>query len=105
MAAEAITAAAWTDPSYSYATNYISDLGVRECGTKFQTLARDCLRTDQSTLAQSAERTGYASPYAFAAAFRRHHGEAPGQWRQQQLERCARSEDGTGATGDGVRFV
>ncbi|WP_406101282.1 DUF998 domain-containing protein [Streptomyces sp. NBC_01003] len=36
VAAEAITAAAWTDPSYSYATNYISDLGVPECGTKFQ---------------------------------------------------------------------
>ncbi|WP_406101278.1 AraC family transcriptional regulator [Streptomyces sp. NBC_01003] len=69
------------------------------------TLARDYLRTDQSTLAQVAERTGYASPYAFAAAFRRHHGEPPGQWRQQQLERYAGSEDGTGAAGDGVHFV
>jgi AraC-like DNA-binding protein len=27
---------------------------------------------------------GYGSPYAFAAAFRRHHGIAPGAWRQQQ---------------------
>jgi hypothetical membrane protein len=33
---EAITAAAWTDPPYDYATNYISDLGVPECGTRFQ---------------------------------------------------------------------
>jgi hypothetical membrane protein len=34
--AEAVTAAAWNDPPYSYATNYISDLGVPDCGTKFQ---------------------------------------------------------------------
>ena len=27
------------------------------------------------------------SPYAFAAAFRRHHGRPPGQWRQQELDR------------------
>jgi hypothetical membrane protein len=33
---EAVTAAAWTDPPYSYATNYISDLGVPDCGTQFQ---------------------------------------------------------------------
>jgi AraC-like DNA-binding protein len=34
-----------------------------------------------------AARTGYASPYAFAAAFRRHHGQPPGQWRQRELDR------------------
>lgn len=33
--AEAVVAAAWTDPPYSYATNYISDLGVPDC-TEFQ---------------------------------------------------------------------
>ncbi|MFI9052400.1 DUF998 domain-containing protein [Streptomyces sp. NPDC053427] len=33
---EAIAAAAWTDPPYSYAANYISDLGVPDCGTTFQ---------------------------------------------------------------------
>ena len=49
------------------------------------TLARDHLRTGELTLAQIAARTGYASPYAFAAAFRRHHGRPPGQWRQQEL--------------------
>lgn len=53
------------------------------------TLARDQLRTGESTLAQIAARTGYASPYAFAAAFRRHHGRAPGQWRRQELDRAA----------------
>jgi hypothetical membrane protein len=36
LIAEAVTAAAWTDPRYSYATNYISDLGVPDCGTQFQ---------------------------------------------------------------------
>ena len=34
--AEAITASAWTNPRYDYATNYISDLGVPDCGTQFQ---------------------------------------------------------------------
>ncbi len=49
------------------------------------TLARDILRTDdQATLAQIAARTGYASPYAFAAAFHRHHGQPPGRWRRSQ---------------------
>ncbi|MFE3068487.1 DUF998 domain-containing protein [Streptomyces sp. NPDC059247] len=34
--AEAVTAGAWKNPAYSYATNYISDLGVPDCGTQFQ---------------------------------------------------------------------
>ncbi|MFD6885488.1 DUF998 domain-containing protein [Streptomyces sp. NPDC059957] len=33
---EAVASAAWTAPPYSYAANYISDLGVPECGTQFQ---------------------------------------------------------------------
>jgi AraC-like DNA-binding protein len=49
------------------------------------TLARDQLRAGEFTLTQISERTGYASPYAFAAAFRRHHGIPPGQWRRQEL--------------------
>lgn len=36
VVAEAITAAAWTDPPYSYARNYISDLGVPGCGVQMQ---------------------------------------------------------------------
>ena len=47
------------------------------------TLARDLLLTDGLSLTQVAERIGYSSPYAFATAFRRHHGEAPGRWRRQ----------------------
>jgi AraC-like DNA-binding protein len=46
------------------------------------TLARDHLRSGDLSLAQIADRTGYTSPYAFAAAFRRHHGQPPGRWRQ-----------------------
>src|ERR1700758_2202518 len=69
------------------------------------TLARDYLRTGQPTLAQVAERTGYASPYAFAAAFRRHHGQPPGLWRQQQRERPALTGDGTRTAGDSVHFI
>jgi AraC-like DNA-binding protein len=53
------------------------------------TLARDHLRTGELTLAQIAARTGYASPYAFAAAFRRHHGRPPGQWRERELAQPA----------------
>ncbi|AJE38734.1 AraC family transcriptional regulator [Streptomyces nodosus] len=48
------------------------------------TLARDHLRTDDRTLAQIADAVGYGSPFAFAAAFRRHHGQPPGTWRQQE---------------------
>jgi AraC-like DNA-binding protein len=48
------------------------------------TLARDLLRTDHATLAQIATRIGYASPYAFGAAFQRHHGHPPGRWRRHQ---------------------
>jgi AraC-like DNA-binding protein len=38
------------------------------------TLARDHLRAGELTLTQISARTGYASSYAFAAAFHRHHG-------------------------------
>jgi AraC-like DNA-binding protein len=31
-----------------------------------------------------ARAVGYGSPYAFAAAFRRHHDEPPGNWRQRE---------------------
>lgn len=36
VVAEAVGVGAWTVPPYSYATNYISDLGVPDCGTRFQ---------------------------------------------------------------------
>jgi AraC-like DNA-binding protein len=46
------------------------------------TLARDHLRCSDLSLGQIADLTGYTSSYAFAAAFRRHHGQPPGQWRR-----------------------
>ena len=48
------------------------------------TLARDLLLVQDTTLAEIAGRVGYSSVYAFATAFRRHHGESPGRWRQRE---------------------
>ncbi|MEU8689937.1 helix-turn-helix domain-containing protein [Streptomyces sp. NPDC048665] len=39
---------------------------------------------DDLSLPQIADAVGYGSPFAFAAAFRRHHGEPPGTWRQRE---------------------
>jgi AraC-like DNA-binding protein len=36
------------------------------------------------SLTSIASEVGYGSPYAFATAFRRHHGLPPGTWRKQQ---------------------
>ena len=50
------------------------------------TVARDLLRTPDIALIDVAERVGYASLYSFSTAFRRHHGEAPGRWRNARSE-------------------
>ena len=47
------------------------------------TLAREYLLANELTLEQIAQRTGYSSPNAFAATFRRHVGLPPGRWRQE----------------------
>jgi AraC-like DNA-binding protein len=44
-------------------------------------LAREQLRIGDTGLAAVARSLGYASEYSFAAAFKRHHGIAPGRWR------------------------
>ncbi len=44
-------------------------------------LAREHLRHGDERLAAIASAVGYASEFAFAAAFKRHHGVAPGRWR------------------------
>ena len=44
-------------------------------------LARERLRHGDERLAAIAYALGYASEFAFAAAFKRHHGTAPGRWR------------------------
>jgi AraC-like DNA-binding protein len=50
------------------------------------TVARDLLRTQDVPLIEVAERVGYSSLYAFATAFRRHHGQPPGRWRQSEQD-------------------
>ncbi|MFF5293037.1 AraC family transcriptional regulator [Paractinoplanes globisporus] len=47
--------------------------------------ARTLLRAERATIAAVAARVGYSSDVAFAAAFRRHVGCTPGQWRQSVL--------------------
>ncbi|HEY8543783.1 MAG TPA: AraC family transcriptional regulator [Acidimicrobiales bacterium] len=44
-------------------------------------LARERLRDGHEGLAAVAAAVGYRSEFAFAAAFKRHHGVAPGRWR------------------------
>ena len=44
-------------------------------------LARELLRDTDGGLAAVAAAVGYRSEFAFAAAFKRHHGVAPGRWR------------------------
>jgi len=44
-------------------------------------LAREQLRDGDAGLAAVAHSLGYASEFSFAAAFKRHHGMAPGRWR------------------------
>ncbi|MEU6263348.1 AraC family transcriptional regulator [Saccharopolyspora shandongensis] len=43
------------------------------------------LRETDAALSVIAEEVGYASEYAFAKAFKRAHGAAPGQYRREQL--------------------
>jgi AraC-like DNA-binding protein len=44
-------------------------------------LARERLRDTDDRLASIAQSLGYSSEFAFGAAFKRHHGAAPGRWR------------------------
>ncbi|WP_435616295.1 helix-turn-helix domain-containing protein [Streptomyces sp. Tue6028] len=43
-------------------------------------------------MASIARSVGYSSPYAFTAAFRRHHGEPPGAWRQRESQRAKETQ-------------
>lgn len=45
-------------------------------------LAREQLRDSDDQIAAVASALGYASEFSFAAAFKRHHGVAPGRWRK-----------------------
>ena len=48
-------------------------------------LAREQLREGDAGLAAVAHSLGYASEFSFAAAFKRHHGVAPGRWRSTTI--------------------
>ncbi|MFC8538586.1 AraC family transcriptional regulator [Streptomyces sp. NPDC057249] len=47
------------------------------------TLAAGLLRGSDASLRHVANRTGYASEFAFSAAFKREHGMSPGAYRRQ----------------------
>ena len=51
-------------------------------------LAREALLEHGGTLASVAQQIGYANEYAFAAAFKREVGQAPGRWRATQQGRA-----------------
>jgi AraC-like DNA-binding protein len=54
-------------------------------------LARERLHRSEDGLAAVAAAVGYASEFSFAAAFKRHHGVAPGRWRAAGRERALMS--------------
>jgi AraC-like DNA-binding protein len=56
-------------------------------------LARDLLRTTDTSLIRIAAAAGYGSPYSFSAAFRRHHGTSPGAWRAAAEARPLTDQD------------
>ena len=47
------------------------------------TIAARLLRDSDAPLSEVAGRVGYASEFAFANAFKREHGIAPGRYRRQ----------------------
>jgi AraC-like DNA-binding protein len=54
------------------------------------TTAAGLLRDSDASLRSVAERCGYGSEYAFAKAFKREYGTAPGQYRRQERAGVAR---------------
>jgi AraC-like DNA-binding protein len=54
-------------------------------------IASDALLRSDTTIAQVAMEVGYASEFAFGAAFKRHRGQPPGRWRTQRRDEVARA--------------
>ncbi len=64
------------------------------------TLAARALRDLEDPLAAIAHRVGYDSEFAFAKAFKRLHGEAPGRYRaRSRRKRQREAQAGAGSTG------
>lgn len=49
------------------------------------TLAADLLRDTEDTVAAVAKAVGYADPFAFSVAFKRHRGASPSDWRRGRV--------------------
>jgi AraC-like DNA-binding protein len=72
----------------TFARNFEQSLGespMRYLTEWRMTLARDYLRVGDLSLTEIARRVGYSSTNAFAAAFQRHHGQPPGEWRSAEM--------------------
>jgi AraC-like DNA-binding protein len=72
----------------TFARNFEQSLGespMRYLTEWRMTLARDHLQLGELSLTEIARRVGYGSTNAFAAAFQRHHGQPPGEWRSAQV--------------------
>jgi AraC-like DNA-binding protein len=67
-------------------------------------LARDRLRHSDARLAEIAAALGYASEFSFAAAFKRHHGIAPGRWRAESREPPAAADGSPAPVADRRRL-
>ena len=63
------------------------------------TLAARALREREDPLAAIAHRVGYDSEFAFAKAFKRLQGEAPGRYRARNRGKERRNEAAEGAPG------
>lgn len=61
------------------------------------TLAARLLRTSDAPLAAVAQRIGYASQFAFATAFRRAYGTAPGRYRAERAAQRGQAPNGAGS--------
>ena len=71
----------------AFARRFTDQLGVGPLAylTEWRmALARERLRDSDDRLAAVAQSLDYGSEFAFAAAFKRHHGTAPGRWRTEK---------------------
>ncbi len=58
-------------------------------------IAGEALLEPGATIASVAPTVGYGSEFAFAAAFKRHHGVAPGRWRSARRGRAGEAAAAT----------
>jgi AraC-like DNA-binding protein len=68
-------------------TDLVGQAPLAYLGDWRMALARERLRDTDARLAAISTSLGYASEFSFAAAFKRHHGVAPGRWRSDARRR------------------